>query len=72
MSAPDQDQEQFNWYIQHGCEHAHCPYGCEKPQPFELKGVLYCSRCSAERGIRVEMVPCTPETCPEDEGDAGT
>lgn len=53
-----------NWYTRHNCQHAHCPNGCDKPQPFETDdGRLLCSRCSVQDGVIAEMIPCRPETC---------
>lgn len=50
-------------------DHYHCPLGCEHPQPFlSLDGQLLCGRCATE-GRLTEVVPCTPETCPEDHHD---
>jgi hypothetical protein len=54
------------WCRLHGCTHAHCPRGCDKPQPAIREGVLYCSRCLVYEGIRSVMVPCTPTICPDD------
>lgn len=57
MPSPSQ------WYAAHGCTHAHCPTGHDKPQPFLLDGVLLCGRCAVLEGVRSEMIPCTPEVC---------
>lgn len=43
--------------------HAHCPQGCEHPQPFMDGGREYCGRCWFKEGVRTEMVLCSPETC---------
>ena len=52
------------WYREHGCDHAHCPDGCEHPQPLlTADGRLLCGRCLFKYGEEVEMVPCVPETC---------
>jgi len=52
------------WCLQHDCDHAHCPYDCEHPQPFVLDdGRLVCGRCAIIDHEIVEMVPCTPATC---------
>jgi len=52
------------WCKAHGCDHAHCPYDCEHPQPFCLDdGRLVCGRCAIIDHEIVEMVPCTPEHC---------
>ena len=50
------------WCREKGCDHGHCPHGCEHPEPFGLGRLLYCGRCEAY-GELVEMEPCTPETC---------
>jgi len=53
-----------DWYREHGCDHAHCPYDCSHPQPFVLDdGRLVCGRCAIIDHEVVEMVPCTPATC---------
>lgn len=53
-----------DWYERHGCDHAHCPNGCEKPQPVEQPdGRPLCMRCLVYSGVEVECVPCTPEVC---------
>ncbi len=58
--------------------HQHCPDACEHPQPFTLAaeqpnpdhqkyaGKTFCGRCWCRFGEMVEMVACTPETCPGD------
>jgi hypothetical protein len=46
------------WYAEHGVYHAHCPDGCEHPQPFILDGKLVCGRCAIKFGEVVEMEPC--------------
>ena len=53
------------WYAQNGCQHAHCPEHCEKPQPSLVGDVMCCMRCLVLYGVRSEMVPCTPATCDE-------
>ena len=61
-------------------EHAHCPEGCEHPQPFRASllpeyaaefphltpgvEVELCGRCWHRFHEATVMVPCTPETCP--------
>jgi hypothetical protein len=56
--------DEVQWYEAHGCEHAHCPRGCPKPQPQLLAdGRMICGRCAAYAKEAVEVVPCTPETC---------
>jgi hypothetical protein len=54
-----------DWYRDNGCDHAHCPYLCEHPQPFVADGVLVCGRCAVKYGELNPMIPCTPETCGE-------
>lgn len=51
------------WYRAHGCDHAHCPYDCEHPQPFFWEGKLVCGRCWFVDCMVTEMVPCVPEVC---------
>lgn len=51
--------------------HRHCPNDCEKPQPFVMQDVYgrikwVCGRCRYEGRGYVEVVLCTPVTCPED------
>jgi hypothetical protein len=58
--APQTYQE---WCEQHGCDHAHCPHGCEHPQPFMHNGQLICGRCAFEDSSTVAMLPCTPHVC---------
>ena len=53
-----------DWYARHHCTHAHCPRGCDKPQPFETNdGRLLCSRCWVQDDVQSEMIPCTPDIC---------
>jgi hypothetical protein len=54
-----------DWYRQHGCTHAHCPYECEHPQPIldEDTGELFCGRCWFIEQQRTLMVPCTEKIC---------
>jgi hypothetical protein len=55
------------WCLQRGVTHAHCPDGCEHPQPFvDATGTLLCGRCAAVYGERTAMVPCLPEVCGDD------
>ncbi len=51
------------WYAERGCTHAHCPLGCDKPQPSLVGGRMLCMRCWVQDGIASEMIPCVPETC---------
>jgi hypothetical protein len=56
------------WYKQHNCTHAHCPYECEHPQPFicsELPIELACGKCWWDTKTIVKMIPCIPESCNE-------
>lgn len=54
----------LEWCKQHDCTHAHCPYGCDHPQPFCLDdGRLVCGRCAIIDNELVEMIPCTPDNC---------
>jgi hypothetical protein len=58
--------------------HSHCPFGHDHPQPFALAdvqpdpahqryaGKTFCGACWHRDGEMVEMVLCTPETCPGD------
>lgn len=49
--------------------HFHCPYGCERPQPFERDRTLYCGRCWDVDGKMVEVIECADAWCDEDESD---
>lgn len=51
------------WYADHDCRHAHCPNGCENPQPFMDGDKALCGRCANLDHQEVEMLPCTPDTC---------
>ena len=51
------------WYGKHDCSHAHCPCGCDHPQPFLLDGRLVCGECAIRDGYLCEMIPCGPDTC---------
>ncbi len=55
------DYEQ--WCRQHGCQHAHCPEGCNHPQPFMHRGILICGRCAVISGGVTEMEPCGTAIC---------
>lgn len=50
------------WYLAHGCDHAHCPCDCEHPQPWVTGDRLVCGCCAVD-GELCDMVPCTPEVC---------
>jgi hypothetical protein len=45
--------------------HAHCPHGCEHPQPFfdDKFGGLLCGCCWFKYGICSPMIPCDGDTC---------
>jgi hypothetical protein len=51
------------WYERHGCDHAHCPFECEHPQPFMIDGDLVRGRCVIKNSEIVKMIPCTPDVC---------
>lgn len=51
------------WCEQNGCDHGHCPRGCEHPQPIIVDGILVCGRCAVKCNEIVAMVPCTPANC---------
>jgi len=51
------------WCAAHNCQHAHCPYGCDHPQPFEHEGKLYCGKHWFDDLELVEMVPCDETIC---------
>jgi hypothetical protein len=52
------------WYRRHACDHAHCPFLCEHPQPFMTDdNQLICGRCwFIEERVTV-MQPCVPGVC---------
>lgn len=54
-----------DWHEANGCEHSHCPFDCDKPQPQMDGPDLICGRCAVLGNMRVLMVPCTPEFCGE-------
>lgn len=62
MTFAEQRAREEEWYRAQGCQHAHCPLGCDKPQPFWVDGKMLCGRCHAY-GRVVEVVPCLPTTC---------
>jgi hypothetical protein len=57
------------WCAANGCDHAHCPYGDEHPQPLlvvmrgETVERLICGRCWFVDRLITDMVPCTPAVC---------
>lgn len=56
-----------DWCTAYGCTHAHCPCGCDHPQPFcDDAGTLWCGACWHVDGVACAMVPCTPVTCEEE------
>jgi hypothetical protein len=60
----------LEWHKAHNCSHAHCPDGCDtgsKSQPFLAGDKLYCGRCYFVAGLVVEMIPCTPEVCRDED-----
>ena len=64
VAASKPVQTNAEWYAAHGCDHAHCPHGCEHPQPFLIDdGRLVCGRCAILDNVLSEMLPCTPEVC---------
>jgi hypothetical protein len=61
MLSPDElaaRERRRAWYHRHGVHHAHCPEGCEHPQPFLDGGDLICGRCAIKEGVRSLMIPC--------------
>jgi hypothetical protein len=52
-----------DWCVTYNCEHAHCPYNHEHPQPMLIDGKLYCGYCWFKEHIPTEMIPCTPDIC---------
>jgi hypothetical protein len=56
--------EYADWCAARGVTHAHCPCGCEHPQPFlSCTGLLICGACWALARAWCAMVPCTPAAC---------
>lgn len=52
------------WCAKNNCQHGHCPYECEHPQPVLLaNGKFVCGRCLYLCHEENEMIPCTPEVC---------
>lgn len=51
------------WCKFFNCDHAHCKYNCEKPQPFMYNGILFCGKCWYERRKLVICIACMPEVC---------
>lgn len=54
------------WCIERGVSHAHCPLGCEHPQPFipfADTSRLLCGGCYFVDNRITDMAPCLPETC---------
>lgn len=50
----------IKWCEDNNSSHAHCPDGCEHPQPQLYNGVLVCGRCLHKYN---EVVPCGLEVC---------
>lgn len=47
------------WCIANNCSHAHCPNGCEHPQPIVgANAKCYCGRCYFKDNKLVEVIPC--------------
>jgi len=51
------------WYEDNNCTHAHCPEGCDKPQPSLVNRKMLCMRCYVKYGVISEMIPCDPKNC---------
>lgn len=49
------------WYALHQCDHAHCPEGCEHPQPVLDGEELICGKHWVILKIRLPMTPCASE-----------
>lgn len=63
---PDPPADGYSrWCRHYGVAHAHCPYGCEHPQPWvgQASGRLYCGKCWRDSRKLTRMVPCKPELC---------
>jgi hypothetical protein len=58
-------EEYATWCAAHGCDHAHCPGECERPQPFVLEGVLYCGKHWFDDRTLLPMLPCREGVCDE-------
>lgn len=60
----DQNEKIKEWYKEHETHHAHCPLGCEHPQPIiEDDGTALCGRCLFVDKVRTEVVSCMEEIC---------
>lgn len=58
------NDDYYLWCLARGVQHAHCPDGCDHPQPILADdGELYCGRCWVQDRVKSRMVPCTPEAC---------
>lgn len=53
------------WCSLNNCDHAHCPEGCEHPQPIVDGERLLCGQCLVLRRHVSEMLPCSTEICDE-------
>lgn len=52
------------WYKKNNCHHAHCPKGCEHPQPMLTSDDrMLCKRCFFKNNEITEVEPCRPEIC---------
>lgn len=51
------------WYALRDCDHAHCPYEHENPQPYMHYDDLICGYCAHVYGERTVMIPCAPPLC---------
>jgi len=58
--------EYETWCLENNVSHAHCPLGCDHPQPFlDSEGNLVCGCCHFEHKVTTLMDLCTPENCNE-------
>lgn len=57
------DDGYTEWCRANGCDHAHCPDGCEKPQPRLHAGQMVCGRCLIKFSEVVPVLPCGPGVC---------
>jgi len=47
--------------------HYHCPGDCDHVQPICLPdGRMVCGEAWVMQHVAIELIECTPETCPED------
>jgi hypothetical protein len=52
-----------DWYKANDCTHAHCPEGCDHPQPFVQGDELWCGSCWFMHKVKTFMEPCRPAIC---------